>query len=281
MSIALRRYLTAGLFLFGGVGFAGGITAAELPPLRLATTTSTENSGLLQALLPAFEKESGYKVQVIAVGTGKALRMGQDGDVDVVLVHARADEDKFVAAGYGVQRRDVMYNDFVIVGPKQDPAGIKDASDAQVALARIAARKTPFISRGDDSGTHKKELELWNAAKLKPAGTWYRAIGQGMEQALAMASEVQGYTLTDRGTWLALKAKLDLDLLIQGDTRMFNPYGVIAVNPARYPDVNYKGALALIDWLTSTAGQARIGAFQVAGETLFFPMHRPVQRPLE
>jgi len=244
---------------------------AEQKVLRLATTTSTENSGLLKSLLPAFEKSSGYKVHVIAVGTGKALRMGQDGDVDVVMVHARTDEDKFVAAGYGINRRDLMYNDFVIVGPKRDPAGIGAVKDPAAALARIAAKEAAFISRGDESGTYKKEQALWQAADIKPQGKWYRSIGQGMEQALQIASEMQGYTLADRGTWLALRNKLDLDLLVQGDNRLFNPYGVIAVNPARYPDVNYQGAMAFIAWLTSPEGQNQIAAFKIDGDSLFFP----------
>lgn len=244
---------------------------AEQKVLRLATTTSTDNSGLLKHLLPAFEKSSGYKVQVIAVGTGKALRMGQDGDVDVVMVHARTDEDKFVAAGYGVNRRDLMYNDFVIVGPKRDPAGIGAIPDPAAALARIATREMTFVSRGDESGTYKKEQALWQAAGITPRGKWYRSIGQGMEQALQIASEMQGYTLADRGTWLALRKKLDLEILVQGDRRLFNPYGVIAVNPARYPDVNYQGAMAFITWLTSPVGQNQIAAFKVDGESLFFP----------
>jgi tungstate transport system substrate-binding protein len=249
-------------------------SAAEQPEpqlIRLATTTSTENSGLLHVLLPAFERESGYRIHVIAVGTGKALRMGQDGDVDVVMVHARADEEKFVAAGYGVNRRDLMYNDFVVVGPKNDPAGVRTLNDAAKALARIAERRAIFISRGDDSGTHKKERQLWSAAKLAPAGDWYRPIGQGMEQALQMAAEVQGYTLADRGTWLALRRKLDLAIVTEGDKRLFNPYGVIAVNPARYPDVNFRGAMALIDWLTSPRGQETIASFKVDDESLFIP----------
>src|SRR5947207_4581027 len=174
-------------------GYVLSSESGEREPIRLATTTSTENSGLLRVLLPAFERDSGYKVNVIAVGTGKALRMGQDGDVDVVMVHARVDEDKFIAAGYGVNRRDLMYNDFVIVGPASDPAGVRSLHDAAKALARVAERRAIFISRGDDSGTHKKEQELWAVAAVKPSGEWYRAIGQGMEQALQIAAEVQGY----------------------------------------------------------------------------------------
>lgn len=259
----ILRLLVAGLCFFA-------VSAAAEPIVRLATTTSTENSGLLQALLPTFERETGYRVHVIAVGTGKALRMGQDGDVDVVLVHARADEDKFVAAGYGIDRRDVMYNDFVIVGPKNDPAGVRTAKDATAALARIAEHRAAFISRGDESGTHKKERELWAIAGIAPQGSWYRAIGQGMEQALQMATELSAYTLTDRGTWLALRHKLDLDVVAHGDKRLFNPYGVIAVSPVRYPSINYAGATALIRWLTSDEGQRRIASFTANGETLFF-----------
>jgi tungstate transport system substrate-binding protein len=265
-----RRTFLHLLILAFALALAVPVQGAE-HVLRLATTSSTDNSGLLKHLLPTFETSSGYQVRVIAVGTGKALRMGQDGDVDVVMVHARSDEDKFVAAGYGVNRRDLMYNDFVIVGPKRDPAGIGGIKDAAAALARIAAKEAVFISRGDESGTYKKEQALWQATDIRPRGKWYRSIGQGMEQALHIASEMQGYTLADRGTWLTLRKKLDLDILVQGDTRLFNPYGVIAVNPARYPDVNYLGAMAFIAWLTSPAGQNQIASFKVNGESLFFP----------
>jgi tungstate transport system substrate-binding protein len=256
-----------------------GLLASLLAPpvaaertIRLATTTSTENSGLLKVLLPHFERDTGYKVHVIAVGTGKALRMGRDGDVDVVLVHAPAAERQFVADGHGIERRYVMYNDFVIVGPRADPAGIRDMPDAAVALARVAARHAPFVSRGDDSGTHQKELALWDTAGIKPTGKWYREAGQGMEQVLRMAGEFDGYTLADRGTWLALRKKLTLNVLVQGDARLFNPYGVIAVNPARYPDTNYAGAMALINWLTSPRGRTQIADFKINGESLFVPM---------
>ena len=246
--------------------------------IRLATTTSSESSGLLRDLLPAFERTRGYRVHVIAVGTGKALRMGQDGDVDVVMVHARPDEEKFVAAGHGVNRRDLMYNDFVLVGPKQDPAGVRSTTAATAALARIAEQGAMFTSRGDNSGTHKKELELWATNGIVPKGGWYRAVGQGMEQALQIAAEMQAYTLTDRGTWIALRNKLDLAVLREGDPGLFNPYGIIAVNPKRYPDVNYRGAMALIDWLTSADGQKRIAAFQMDGQPLFFPSAEQAKR---
>jgi len=239
--------------------------------IRLATTTSTENSGLLSDLLPRFTAETGYEVHVIAAGTGKALRMGMDGDVDVVLVHARAAEDQFVAEGYGEKRYGVMYNDFIIVGPKADPAGIAKVEKAKDALKRIADSQSTFISRGDDSGTNKKELALWKAAGITSTGSWYREAGQGMGKVLQIAGEVDGYTLTDRGTWLAYKDKSPLQISFQGDPLLFNPYGIIAVNPAKYPDINHTGALALIKWMISPEGQQRIGAFKIGDSTLFSP----------
>lgn len=270
---ASARVVVAGLIL-AFLGLAAGPAAGADGVLRLATTTSTENSGLLEHLLPRFERDTGHKVHVISVGTGKALRMGRDGDVDVVLVHAPAAEQRFVAAGYGVDRRDVMYNDFVIVGPAADPAGVRGARDAAAALRRIAERGAVFVSRGDDSGTHKKERELWQAAGLEPAGKWYLEAGQGMEPVLLMAGELDGYALADRGTWLAARKKLPLALLVRGDRRLFNPYGIIAVNPARYPDANYDGATALISWITSASGQALIADFNIDGEPLFVPTAR-------
>jgi tungstate transport system substrate-binding protein len=243
--------------------------------LRLATTTSTDNSGLLKYILPAFEKSSGYQVHVIAVGTGKALRMGQDGDADVLLVHAPTAEEKFMAANYGVNRRYVMYNDFIIVGPKNDPAGIRGLKTAKSALATIASTKSVFVSRGDDSGTNKKEKILWKEAGIQPQGSWYKAAGQGMGKVLLMTDELRGYTLIDRGTWLAMHGKVGLQILVQGDKELFNPYHVMAVNPARYPDVNYTGAMAFISWLTSVKGQRLIGDFRVAGQELFVPTAIP------
>ncbi len=245
--------------------------AAHADTLRLATTTSTENSGLLAAILPDFEQKTGIEVHVIAVGTGKALRMGRDGDVDVVLVHARPAEEKFVAEGYGVERHPVMHNDFVIVGPADDPAGIAGSGDASSALKRIAAGQARFVSRGDDSGTHKKELSLWRAAGIVPQGRWYLQAGQGMGKVLQMASEMQAYTMTDRGTWLAMRDKLDLKLLVEGDERLFNPYGIIAVNPARHPGVKYREANELIKWFTSEETKRKIAAFRIGGEQLFVP----------
>lgn len=245
--------------------------------IRLATTTSTDNSGLLDLLLPAFEKDGRYKVKVISVGTGKALRLVREGDVDVVLVHARQAEEKLVSDGYGVQHRDVMYNDFVLVGPDSDPANIRGTTDATDALSRIVASNSLFISRGDTSGTHKKELQLWEQAGITPHGQWYREAGQGMGKVLQIAGELEAYTLTDRGTWLAYRDKVPLVIITEGDKRLFNPYGIIAANPARYPDANYKGAMALIDWITSPAAQSMIGNFTIGRQRLFVPVHIPVK----
>ena len=259
------------------------VCRADSPrPLRLATTTSTENSGLLAALLPAFEKHYGAPVRVIAVGTGQALKLGERGDVDVVMVHARADEDKFVAAGYGVNRRDVMYNDFILVGPKEDPANVRGMRDVGEALAKISDAGVKFVSRGDESGTHIMERNLWQLMGIKPddlgsvggkggkGGKWYLSAGQGMGAVLTMAASVGAYTLTDRGTFVAYKSKIALDILVTGDPRLANPYGIIAVNPRRHADVNASGADALIEWITSTQGRQRINGFRANGEQLFF-----------
>ncbi|NOQ78125.1 MAG: solute-binding protein [Gammaproteobacteria bacterium] len=239
--------------------------------IRLATTTSTENSGLLQHLLPYFENESGYKVHVIAVGTGKALRMGKEGDVDVLLVHALDAEKQFIKKGYGVKRHAVMYNDFVIIGPAEDPASIGNSSSTQTVFQSIQQKESLFISRGDDSGTHKKEKKIWASADVIPKGRWYREIGQGMGKAIQIADELGAYTLTDRGTWLSYKDKTHLKLLYQGDAFLFNPYGIIAVNPERYNDININGANILINWLTSKQGQQLIGQYKKDGQVLFIP----------
>ncbi len=239
--------------------------------LKMSTTTSTDNSGLLKFLLPTFEAQSGLKVKVIAVGTGKALELAKNGDVDVTLVHARPSEDKFVAAGHGVNRRDVMYNDFIIVGPTADPAGIRGGKDALAALKKIVDAKARFISRGDNSGTDQMEQTYWKEAGVKPAGSAYVSAGLGMGEVLTMAAELQAYTLTDRATYVAYRAKTGLAIAVEGDPKMFNPYGIIAVNPAKYKDINYKGAMQLIDWITSDAGQRRIAEFRVEGQQLFFP----------
>jgi len=260
------------LTLFLIVAVTTAVTAVESPPLRLATTTSTDNSGLLGYLLPYFEGDSGYRVQVIAAGTGKALRMGRDGDVDVVLVHAPAAEQAFVDTGYGERRYAVMYNDFVLVGPRSAPATISGAADIIAALQALAGSGgTLFLSRGDDSGTHKKELGLWQAAGITPSGSWYLETGQSMGRVLQMAGEMDAYTLTDRGTWLAYAGQSPLRIVSEGDSRLFNPYSIIAINPKRYVDINHVGAQALIDWLVSQVGQQLIGGFRIDGERLFTP----------
>jgi len=248
--------------------------AQDAKVLRLSTTTSTENSGLLAYLLPSFEAKTGLKVNVISVGTGKALELGKNGDVDVTLVHARAMEDKFVAEGWGIDRRDVMYNDFIVVGPTADPAKVKGERDVIAAFRKIASNNARFISRGDNSGTDVMEKGYWQSAAVKPAGTNYISAGLGMGEVLNMAAEIGAYTLTDRATYGAYKAKTGLAILVEGDKRMFNPYGIIAVNPEKHKGINYKGARQLIDWMTSSEGQAKIAAFKPAGEQLFFPSAR-------
>ncbi len=250
---------------------------ADNPHLLLATTTSTRDSGLLEFLLPDFEKQYGVFVDVVAVGTGQAIKLGEDGNADVLLVHARALEDAFMAAGHGVLREDVMYNDFVLVGPAGDPAGIGGGGDAPAAFARIAESGAPFVSRGDDSGTHSKEKSIWAAAGIEPAGDWYISAGQGMGAVLTMADEQNAYTLSDRATYLARTlAGTELVILSESDPILFNPYGVIAVNPAKNAKIN--GALAnqFIDWLISVPMQEKIGQFGVAefGAPLFTPDSR-------
>jgi len=223
--------------------------------LKLATTTSTQAAGILDVLLPPFEKKCHCQVDVIAVGTGKALKLGESGDVDVILVHARPLEDRFVAAGFGINRRPVMYNDFVIIGPANDPAHIGGAKTALEAFKRIAAAQAPFISRGDESGTHDKEMELWREAALNPQGSWYRSVGQGMGETIIMATEVSAYTLTDRSTYIAFKqGKTDLKILFQGEAGLFNPYGVIAVNPKKFPWVQFDLAMKFIEFITGPEG---------------------------
>ena len=245
--------------------------------LKVSSTTSTDNTGLFHALNPPFEKRFGCRVDVIAVGTGKALKIGEMGDSDVVFVHSRPAEDKFVAAGHGVNRRDVMYNDFIIIGPAKDPAGIRGTKDAKKALAAIARAGSLFISRGDDSGTHKKEKSLWKKAGLKPEGRWYSEAGQGMGAVIQIANEKLAYTLADRGTYLAYKNKVSVEILCEGDPDLFNPYGIIAVNPAKHPQVNYVLAMAYIGWVTSPEGQKIIREFgkEKFGQPLFIPVAVP------
>ncbi len=237
----------------------------------LQSTTSTQNSGLLDALIPQFRAATGIDVRVVAVGTGQALNNARNGDGDVLLVHARAAEAAFVAAGYGVARHGVMYNDFVIVGPAADPAGIAGGRDAAEALRRIAAARAPFASRGDESGTHRKERALWAAARQAPAGNWYRETGSGMGATLNVAAGMAAYALSDRATWAAFGNKADLRVLVEGDPALFNPYGAILVNPARHPHVKAADGQTFIDWLTGPAGQRAIAAFRVDGRQLFFP----------
>jgi len=242
--------------------------------LILATTTSTQDSGLLDYLLPDFEKEAGVKVDVIAVGTGQALTLGEDGNADVLLVHARAKEDEFMAAGHGVRREEVMYNDFVIVCPESDPAGIKAMPSASVAFTKIADGNVTFISRGDDSGTHTKEMSIWKVAGIEPQGDWYVSAGQGMGEVLTMADEQQACTLSDRATYLARsKEGLKLVIMVEGDMALFNPYGVIAVNPAKNPNIQADLANQFIDWLISLPVQEKIAQFgkENFGQSLFIP----------
>jgi tungstate transport system substrate-binding protein len=246
--------------------------------ITLASSTSTENSGLFAAILPIFEERSGIEVRVVAVGTGAALRMARKGDADVLLVHDRVSEERFVAQGWGVERRDVMYNDFVLVGPGADAAKIRDQKDVAEALKRVAAAEAPFASRGDDSGTHKTELRLWQAAGIDAAsasGAWYRETGSGMGATLNTASGMEAYALTDRGTWLSFRNRGSLEILVEGDPRLFNPYGVILVSPERHPHVKAGEGQAFIDWLTSSEGQGAIGAFRLEGEQVFHPSAEP------
>ena len=259
------------LALFLAFGF--WTDAFALERLKLATTTSTENSGLLKQLHPAFEKKHGVSVHTISVGTGKALRLGQNGDVDVVLVHAKNAEVLFVEQGYGVRREAVMYNDFVIVGPESDPARVFRTFDVSEALLQIRNSKSLWFSRGDDSGTHKKEMQLWRDAGVEAFGLWYRALGQGMGRTLMAADEKGGYTLTDRGTYVALVANRKIALKIQGPRgkRLHNPYSVIAVNPKRHPHVKFDWAMKYIDFLLSAEGQGVIRDFRLLGKQLFYP----------
>ena len=240
----------------------------------LATTTSTQDSGLLDYLLPEFKNDTGWEVNTIAVGTGKALQMGVDGEADVLLVHARASEDEFMANGDGTLRYDVMYNDFILVGPAADPAGVKECNNVIAdSLAAIANSQSEFISRGDDSGTHKKERAIWKAAGIEPVGDWYISAGAGMGDVLKMADEKQAYTITDRATYLAMKDSLELEIVCEKDTDMLNPYGVITVNPEKNDQINAEGAKAFADWLVSERGQELIGQFGVEeyGMPLFTP----------
>ncbi|MEO8738088.1 MAG: substrate-binding domain-containing protein [Casimicrobiaceae bacterium] len=242
--------------------------------ITVASTTSTEQSGLFRYLLPIYEQRTGVKVHVVALGTGQALDVGRRGDADVVFVHARAAEDKFLAEGHGVKRYPVMYNDFVLIGPKGDPAKIAGGKDILAALKKVAAAQAPFVSRGDRSGTHMAELDLWKASRVdleKSKGPWYRDTGQGMGPALNTAASMNAYILADRGTWLAFKNRGDLAILVEGDKRLFNQYGVMLVNPEKHPTVKKQLGQQFIDWLVSPGGQKAIADYKIGGEQLFYP----------
>jgi tungstate transport system substrate-binding protein len=260
--------------LFIAVMLAALAASDEPRPITVASTTSTQNSGLFEYLLPKFTAETGIEVRVVAVGTGQAIRLATNGDADILLVHHPASERKFVADGLGLARHPVMHNDFVLVGPAADPADIRGMADVAAALRRIGDSEQVFVSRGDDSGTHKKELELWRAAAFDPrpaSGAWYRESGSGMGTTLNTASAMGGYTLTDRASWVSFGNKAGLQLLVEGDTRMHNPYSIIVVNPARHPHVHAVEAQAFADWLTAEGGQQAIAAYRVDGQQLFFP----------
>jgi tungstate transport system substrate-binding protein len=273
MPATFSRRLAVAAFAAAMAALAFGLPAqAQSPSIVVASTTSTEQSGLFGHLLPAFKKDSGIDVRVVAVGTGQALDMGRRGDADVVFVHDTAAEDKFVADGFGVKRFPVMYNDFILVGPKADPAGVK-GNDITAALAKLGASPQGFISRGDKSGTHAAELRYWKAANIdvaaaKPAG--YKECGCGMGPALNLAAQSNAYVLADRGTWLAFKNRADLAILVEGDRRLFNQYGVMLVNPEKHPHVKKEPGQRFVDWLVSPQGQAAIAAYKIEGEQLFF-----------
>jgi len=270
----MRRRLLALLPLLAALAVALPGRAQERS-ITVASTTSTEQSGLFGHILPLFTKDTGIKVRVVALGTGQALDVGRRGDADVVFVHDRAAEEKFVADGFAERRQPVMYNDFVLVGPKADPAGVRKAgADIAAALRHVSEAKAPFVSRGDRSGTHAAELRLWAGAGVDPTagrGSWYREIGQGMGPALNTAAASDAYLLADRGTWLSFRNRRNLQVLTEGDKRLFNQYGVMLVNPARHPQVKREDGQAFIDWLVSPAGQKAIADYKIDGEQLFFP----------
>ena len=256
---------------------AGAPALAQDQSIVVASTTSTQDSGLFDHILPLFEAKTGIDVKVVAQGTGQALDTARRGDADVVFVHAKAQEEKFLEEGFGVKRFDVMYNDFVLIGPKSDPAGISGSKDIAAALTAIQTKGAPFVSRGDKSGTHSAELKLWKVAGVDidaAKGPWYKEIGQGMGAALNTASAMNAYVLSDRGTWLSFKNRGDLDIVVEGDKRLFNQYGVMLVNPEKHPSVKAEAGQSFIDWLISPEGQAAIGEYKIDGQQLFFPNAR-------
>lgn len=253
-------------------------SSADGKSIILQSTTSTANSGLYEAILPAFTEKTGIQVHVVAVGTGQAIKNAMNGDGDVLLVHAKAAEEKFVADGFGVQRLDVMYNDFVLIGPTADPAGVAGLQDPTVALKKIAAANSPFASRGDNSGTHKKEQQLWRSTSINPAthsGNWYRETGSGMGATLNAAAGMQAYTLTDRGTWIGFKNKGGLAIMVEGDQDLFNQYGVVLVNPDKYARVKAAEGQMFIDWILGSEGQQAIAGYLFDGQQLFYPNAKP------
>ncbi len=265
----MNKYLYIIGFIF--ITLITPLSFAEGERVKMATTTSTENSGLLAVLNPPFEKKYGVKLDVISVGTGKAIRLAKNGDVDFILVHAPGAEKKFVGEGFGIERKPVMHNDFVIIGPESDPANIKEANSIKEAMTRLAKVKHIFVSRGDDSGTHKKEKSLWQIINHKPSGEWYLSVGQGMGVVLRIANDKQGYTLTDRGTYLAYKNKINLNVLFEGEDALFNPYHVIMINPAKHPHIKIELARKYSEFIRGDEGQSLIRNFKINGETLFHP----------
>ena len=267
--VVTRRRVLGAILLCIGLG-----AQAQERFITVASTTSTEQSGLFGYLLPIYEKQTGVKVRVVALGTGQALDVGRRGDADVVFVHARAAEEKFLAEGQGVKRFPVMYNDFILIGPKDDPAKIAGGKDILAALKKVQAAQAPFVSRGDRSGTHMAELDLWRASGIdldKAKGPWYRDTGQGMGPALNTATSMGAYILADRGTWLAFKNRGELTILVEGDKRLFNQYGVMLVNPEKHPAVKKELGQQFIDWLVSPSGQKTIADYKINGEQLFYP----------
>jgi len=272
--MALKRILGAVALATLAAVAAAPSAQAQDKSIVVASTTSTEQSGLFGHILPEFTRKTGIAVKVVALGTGQALDTGRRGDADVVFVHDRVAEDKFVAEGFGVERRDVMYNDFVLIGPKADPAKVAGGKDVAAALKKIADAQAPFVSRGDKSGTHAAELRYFKDAGVDPTtgrGGWYRETGSGMGPALNTASSMNAYILADRGTWLSFKNRGDLAIVVEGDQKLFNPYGVMLVNPAKHPHVKKAEGMAFIDWIVSPEGQASIASYKVGGEQLFFP----------
>ncbi len=277
MSAATKIFLCLITILASQVFIPWSANASERF-IVVASTTSTENSGLYSFVLPRFSEQTGIEVRVVAVGTGQALHIAQNGDADVLLVHHRPSEDQFISQGYGVTRYDLMYNDYILVGPRDDPASVLSAANVIGAVQRIATNKSLFISRGDDSGTHKKELELWNQSGIdttKAGNGWYQETGRGMGGTLNMASALDAYTLSDRATWLKFGNKGQLDILFQSDPPLFNPYGIILVNPKKHPHIKTRDGQTFIEWMLSEAGQTLIADYRILGQQAFFPTAKP------